>query len=102
MQHSRCFLDVQRVELLHDIVQLDVFLQVWFLAVRVVALRAAHIGRVFGPGLADAAPAEVVLARQLHWLHEHMQTNGTNEFLLKAVPPALRHLRHLIRHPALS
>lgn len=102
MQHGRSFLDVQRIELLYNVSQFDVFLQVGFLIVRVVALRAAHVGRVFGPGLADAAPAEVVFARQLHGLHEHMQTNGTNEFLLKAVPPVLSHLNQLIRHTVLS
>ncbi len=102
MQYGRSFLDVQHVELLYYVSQFDVFLQVGFLIVRVVALRAAHVGRVFGPGLADAAPAEVVFARQLHRLHEHMQTNGTNEFLLEAVPPGLRHLKQLIRHPVLS
>lgn len=96
MQHRRGLLDVQRVELFHDVVEFDVFLQVWLLAVRVVALGTAHIARVFRPGLADATPAEVVLAGQLHRLHEHMQTYGTNEFLLEAVPPVLRHLGHLI------
>ncbi len=102
MQYGRSFLDVQHVELLYNVSQFDVFLQVGFLIVRVVALRAAHVGRVLGPGLADAAPAEVVFARQLHRLHEHMQTNGTNELLLEAVPPVLSHLNHLIRHPVLS
>lgn len=102
MQNGRRFFDVQRVEFFHNIIEFDVFLQVWFLVVRVVAFWAAHIGRVFGPGLADAVPAEVVFAWQLYGLHEHMQTNGANEFLLKAVPPALSHLSHLIRHPVLT
>lgn len=96
LQHRRSFLDVQRVKLFHDVVQFDVFLQIRLLVVRVVALRTAHVGRVLCPGLADAAPAEVVFAGQLHRLHEHMQTYRANEFLLEAVPPVLRHLGHLI------
>ena len=58
-------LHAQRVVLLHDVGQLVVLLQAGLLGVRVVALGAAGQQGVLGPGLADAAPAEVVLAGQL-------------------------------------
>lgn len=56
-----------------------------------VALWAPHHTRVFGPGLAYASPAKVVFTRQLYRFNKHMQTYGTNKFLLEAIFPVLRH-----------
>lgn len=58
-------LHAQGVVLLHDVGQFVVLLQAGLLRVSVIALGAAGQRGVFGPGLADAAPAEVVLAGQL-------------------------------------
>lgn len=91
LEYCGRFLDVDGVELLHNVRQFDVFLQIWLLIVGVVALRAPDHARVFGPGLAYASPAEVMFTRQLYRFHEHMQTDGTNKFLLEAVFPVLRH-----------
>lgn len=82
---------VQGVELLHDVGELQILLQARLLVVGLVALRAAHQAAVLGPRLADASPTEVVFARQLHRLHEDVQANGTDKFLLEAVLPIFRH-----------
>lgn len=58
-----------------------------------IALRAASQWGVFGPGFADAAPAEIVLAGQLDGIWEHVQANGADELLLETVPPRLSHVR---------
>lgn len=58
-------LHAQGVVLLHDVGQFVVLLQAGLLRVRVVALGAAGQRGLFGPGLADAAPAEVVFAGKL-------------------------------------
>lgn len=91
VQHGGDFLSVQSVKVLHDAGELEVLLQCGFLVVVMVALRAADRRAVFGPGLGDAAPAEVVLARQLDWLIENIQTDGAEELLFKAVLPARIH-----------
>lgn len=91
LKYCWSFLNIKCVELLHNVCQFNVFLQIWLLIVGVVALWAPHHTRVFGPGLAYASPAKVVFTRQLYRFHEHMQTDGTNKFLLKAVFPVLRH-----------
>lgn len=91
VQCRRGLLHVQGVELLHDVGELQVLLQARLLIVGLVALRATHKATVLGPSLADAAPAEVVFARQLHRFHENVQADGADELLLKAVLPILRH-----------
>lgn len=58
-------LHAQGVVLLHYVGQFVVLLQAGLLSVSMIALGAAGQRGVFGPGLADAAPAEVVLAGQL-------------------------------------
>lgn len=55
----------QGVVLLHYVRQFVVLLQIGLLRVSMIAFGAAGQCGVFGPGLADAAPAEVVLAGQL-------------------------------------
>lgn len=60
------FLHTQGVVLLNYIGQFVVLLQAGLLRISMIALRAAGQRGVFGPGLADAAPAEVVLAGQLY------------------------------------
>lgn len=66
MQRRRVgLLHAQSVVLLHYVGQFVVLLQAGLLCVSMIALRAAGQRGVFGPGLADAAPAEVVLAGQL-------------------------------------
>lgn len=92
LQHHGGLLHIQRVELLHYVGQLVVLLQAGFLAVCVVALRAPDHPTIFRPGLGDAHTAEVVLARQLHRLGKHMQTNGTDELLLQTVLPVVCHV----------
>lgn len=69
-----------------------VLLQVGLLGVGVVTLWTAGKGGVFGPGLANAAPTEVVLTGQLDRLGEHMEANGANKFLFETVPPSLGHV----------
>lgn len=86
-------LHAQGVVLLNYIGQFVVLLQAGLLRVRVITLGAASQRRVFGPGLADAAPAEVVLAGQLDGIREHVQADGADELLLETVPPRLRHVR---------
>lgn len=83
----------QGVVLLHDVGQFVVLLQAGFLGVGVVALGAAGHRGVLGPGLADAAAAEVVLTRQLDGLREHVQADGADQLLLETVPPRLSHVR---------
>jgi len=79
------------VEFLHDVAELEVLLQGRFLRVDIVALgAAAH--RLLPPGLADTSPAEVVLARQLYRLHEDLQADGAQKFLLEAALPVFSHL----------
>lgn len=98
-------LQVEGVELLHDVGELQVLLQVGLLVVGLVALRAPHQARLLGPRLPDAAPAEVVLAGQLDRLHKDVQANGADELLFEAVLPILGHLcRQLCRRfpPAAS
>lgn len=85
-------LHAQSVVLLDDVGQFVVLLQAGFLRVRLVALGAASQRGVFGPGLADAAPAEVVLAGQLDGIRKHVQADGADELLLKTVPPRLSHI----------
>lgn len=82
----------QGVVLFNNVGQFVVFLQAGLLCVSMIALGAAGQRGVFGPGLADAAPAEVVLAGQLDGIREHVQTDGTDELLLKTVPPRLSHV----------
>lgn len=66
LQHRRsCLLHAQGVVLLDYVGQFVVLLQAGLLCVSMIALGAAGQRGVFGPGLADAAPAEVVLAGQL-------------------------------------
>lgn len=91
VQHGGDFLRVQRVESLHYVGELEVLLQCGLLVVVVVALGTADRAVFFGPGLRDAAPAEVVLARQLDGFVKHIQTNGTQELLFEAVFPTFIH-----------
>lgn len=92
VQDGGGLLQVEGVELLHDVGELQVLLQVGLLVVGLVALRAPHQARLLGPRLPDAAPAEVVLAGQLDRLHEDVQANGADELLFEAVLPILGHL----------
>lgn len=91
VQHRRDLVSVQGIEALHDVGQLKVLLQCGFLVVVVVALGAADRGAVLGPGLRDAALAEVVLAWQLDGLLKHIQADGTQQLLLEAVLPTCIH-----------
>jgi len=91
VQHGGDFVRVQRVKPLHDVGELKVLLQRGFLLVVVVAFWTADRGGVFGPGLRDAALAEVVLAWQLDGFIEHVQADGTQELLFKAVFPTFIH-----------
>lgn len=92
VQDGGGLLQVEGVELLHDVGELQVLLQVGFLVVRLVALRTPHQARLLGPRLPDAAPAEVVLAGQLDGLHEDVQADGADELLFETVLPVLGHL----------
>lgn len=92
VQDGGGLLQVEGVELLHDVGELQVLLQVGLLVVGLVALRAPHQARLLGPRLPNAAPAEVVLAGQLDRLHEDVQANGADELLFEAVLPILGHL----------
>lgn len=100
LQDGWLFLGIQGVELLHDIDQLDVLFEAGLLFVRLIALWTPKNAHVFGPGLANAAVAEVVLTRQLHGVHKHMQADGTDELLLETVLPGLGHLSCLGRRHA--
>lgn len=91
MQHNRDFLSVQRIKLLHYVGKLKVLLQCGLLVVVMVALGTADRTVVFGPGLRDAALAEVVLARQLDGFVKNIQTNGTQKLLFEAVFPTFIH-----------
>lgn len=86
-------LHTQGVVLLDYVGQFVVLLQAGLLRVSMIALRAASQRGVFGPGLADAAPTEVVLAGQLDGIWEHVQADGADELLLETVPPCLSHVR---------
>lgn len=89
----RCLLHTKGVVLLYNVGQFVVLLQAWLLRIRVVALRAAGQRGVLGPGLADADPAEVVLAGQLDGVGEDVQADGADELLFETVPPRLSHVR---------
>lgn len=91
VQHSRDFLSVQRVKPLHYVGKLKVLLQCGFLVVVMVALGAADSSVVFGPGLRNAALAEVVLAWQLDGFVKNIQANGTQKLLFEAVFPTFIH-----------
>lgn len=93
LQRRCCrLLHTQGVVLLHDVRQFVVFLQAGLLRICVVALGAACQRGVLGPSLADAAPAEVVLAGQLDGVGEDVQADGTDELLLETVSPCLSHV----------
>lgn len=89
---------IEGVEFLHNIGKLKVLFQIWLLVVGLVALGAPDQAGLFGPGLTNAASAEIVLTRKLDGLDEHMQANGTDQLLLEAILPILRHL-HLADVP---
>lgn len=72
-----------------------VLFQARLLAVGMVAFRTSHYTCIFGPSLINTSSTEVVFARELDWLREHVQTYGTDELLLKRVFPIFCH-SHLL------